>query len=368
MKSSNALRKKYSHSDIVTQEEPRGRAWPTVVDLFSGCGTVTAGLKKRHFKIVAAVDNDPIACRTYRTNHPTTFLIEENIRNVDPQIIRNKALHNKPLDVLVVCAPCQPFSNQNRIKGGDSRENLILESVRFAETLQPKLIIFENVPGLAGEKFRSILSELIAKLARLGYICGEPTRINAADYGVPQRRSRCILLATYGKVPPELPSPITPQGRRRTVAEALQGLLRLHSGQADSNDPLHFARNHNTVALKRLVHIPKNGGSRFSLPPHLELKCHKGKKGYPDVYGRMKWEDVAPTLTTGCTDITRGRFAHPEDDRAITLREAARLQTFPDKYTFFGNKSEIATQIGNAVPLRLIEELTPTLRMALRKI
>lgn len=342
------------------------RTWPTVVDLFSGCGTVTAGLKKRRFRVVAAVDIDRVACQTYRRNHKSTYLFQEDIRKIDPATIREKALGPRPLDMLVVCAPCQPFSNQNRYKNeGDSRKELILESVRFAKALQPRLIMFENVPGLAGKSFSGILEKLVAGLSALGYVCGSPTKINAADYGIPQRRHRCILLATRGQEPPTLPPATTPQGSRFTVAEALKGLRQLATGQADKSDLLHFSRNHNAIALQRLAHIPKNGGSRFSLPPHLELDCHKGKKGYPDVYGRMRWADVAPTLTTGCTDVTRGRFAHPEEDRAITLREAARLQTFPDQYAFSGNASEIATQIGNAVPMKLIETIAPVIRKAL---
>lgn len=340
--------------------------WPTVVDLFSGCGTVTAGLKKRHFRVVAAVDIDPVACQTYRRNHKTTYLIQEDIRNVDPETIRRKALGPLPLDMLVVCAPCQPFSNQNRYKNsGDSRKELILESVRFVKALRPRLIMFENVPGLAGESFAGILVKLVARLSALGYVCGKPTKINAADYGVPQRRHRCILFATCGQEPPKLPAATTPQGSRSTVAEALKGLRQLATGQADESDSLHFSRNHNAIALQRLAHIPKNGGSRLSLPPHLVLDCHKGQKGYPDVYGRMRWTDIAPTLTTGCTDVTRGRFAHPEEDRAITLREAARLQTFPDHYSFAGNAGEIATQIGNAVPMKMIEIIAPVIRRAL---
>jgi len=279
---------------------------------------------------------------------------------VDPNDILREALDNKQLDVLIVCAPCQPFSSQNRFKGEDSRENLILESVRFVRILKPKIILYENVPGLAGQKFRPVLAELVFELESLGYTC-----INAADFNVPQRRHRCLFLASFGKGTPALPPPVTPIDKRHTVAEALQGLVSLQSGQADDDDPLHFARNHNPIALERLRHIPKNGGGRLSLPLHLELDCHKDKKGYPDVYGRMKWEDVAPTLTTGCTDITRGRFAHPEDDRAITLREAARLQTFPDNYKFDGNSSQIATQIGNAVPMKLVEALAPALRRVL---
>jgi DNA (cytosine-5)-methyltransferase 1 len=342
------------------------RTWPTVVDLFSGCGTVTTGLKKRQFRVVAAVDIDPVACQTYRQNHKSTYLIQEDIRNIDPEMIREKALGSCLLDMLVVCAPCQPFSSQNRYKkDGDSRKELILESVRFAQALQPRLIMFENVPGLVGKSFSGVLQQLVARLSALGYVCGRPTKINAADYGVPQRRHRCILLAARGQEPPKLPAATTPKGSRLTVAEALKGLSQLSTGQADESDSLHFSRNHNLIALQRLAHIPKNGGSRFSLPPHLELDCHKGKKGYPDVYGRMRWSDVAPTLTTGCTDVTRGRFAHPEEDRAITLREAARLQTFPDHYSFAGNASQIATQIGNAVPMKLIETIAPVIRKAL---
>jgi DNA (cytosine-5)-methyltransferase 1 len=353
-------------SDSKTRNNVYRRKWPTVVDLYSGCGTVTAGLKKRHFRIAAAVDNDPVACRTYRMNHPSTLLIEEDIRRVNPNNILREALDNNELDVLIVCAPCQPFSNQNRYKGEDNRERLILESVRFARILKPKIILYENVPGLAGERFRSTLTDLVSDLERLGYTCSKPTRINAADFNVPQRRRRCILLASHGIEPPVLPAPITPADKRYTVTEALQGLVSLQSSQVDDNDSLHFARKHNPIALERLSHIPKNGGNRFSLPPHLELNCHKDNKGYPDVYGRMKWEDVAPTLTTGCTDITRGRFAHPEDDRAITLREAARLQTFPDNYKFDGNPTQIATQIGNAVPMNLVEALASALRCALK--
>ena len=341
------------------------RTWPTVVDLFSGCGTVTAGLKKCHFKVVAAVDVDPVACSTYRLNHPSVALIQDDIRNVDPESIRVKLLGHRPLDMMVVCAPCQPFSNQNRYKNGDdSRRNLILESVRFAAVLRPRLIMFENVPGLVGKGFSSIIEKLNARLSALGYFCGKPTRINAADYAVPQRRNRCILLATRGQTPPALPPPTTPEDSRHTVADALKGLRRLDAGQADPCDRLHFARHHNPIALERLSSIPKNGGSRFSLPSRLVLDCHKGQRGYPDVYGRMSWDDIAPTLTTGCTDVTRGRFAHPEDDRAITLREAARLQTFPDTYLFSGNRGEIAAQIGNAVPMRLIETIAPAIRKA----
>lgn len=343
------------------------RKWPTAVDLFSGCGSVTAALKRKHFKVVAAVDIDPVSCATYRKNHPSTRLIEGDIRKLDPRNLFPLFGDDESLDLLVVCAPCQPFSNQNRNKReNDERKELILESVRFADVLQPEVIMFENVPGLVGNRFKGILDRLKKDLATIGYNTGPPSRINAADYYVPQRRARCLLFAAKGKNPPTAPPPVTPSGCRVTVSDAFKGLQSLQAGDKDIQDTLHFARNHSTIALKRLEYIPKNGGSRFSLPPDLELECHKGKNSYPDVYGRMRWEDVAPTLTTGCTDITKGRFAHPEDDRAITLREAARLQTFPDSYKFVGNSGQIAAQIGNAVPMKLVEALAPVIRTALK--
>ncbi|MGH9874811.1 MAG: DNA cytosine methyltransferase [Pyrinomonadaceae bacterium] len=340
----------------------RQKKWPTVVDLFSGCGAVTEALKRRHFRVVAAIDSDPIACRTYRTNHPRVRLYEKDLRRVSPSEIRVELLRNRNLDLLVVCAPCQPFSSQGRKDVEDARVRLILSTIRFASVLMPKLILFENVPGLATPRFVSILDELRHRLSKLHYRIGDPQMVDAADYGVPQRRERCILIARRMGEPPRLLKPTTPPGNRKSVRCTIEDLPRLGSGEKSADDPLHFSRRHHEITLRRLSHIPKDGGSRFSLPKKLVLKCHENHSGHPDVYGRMSWDDVAPTLTTGCTDLTRGRFAHPTDDRAITLREAARLQTFGDNYRFEGNFSEIATQIGNAVPVRLIEEIAPVLR------
>jgi len=340
--------------------------WLTAVDLYSGSGAVTEALKRRHFKVVAAVDNDPVACATYRKNHPRTRMIQADIRKVDPREIRRHDLNGRNLDLLVVCAPCQPFSSQNRKRKRDKRSQLVLEAARFARVLKPKVIFFENVPGLAAHS--QILSALRRKLGQ-HYVLGDPARIDAADFGVPQRRVRCIMIAKRGGRPEALPKQTTPKENHVTVAAAIRHLKKLRSGQADPNDDLHVAREHHPITLRRLAAIPKNGGSRSSLPKGLRLACHeeteKGK--FPDVYGRMSWEKVAPTLTTGCTDVTRGRFCHPRDDRAITLREAALLQSFPSDYTFAGNSSEIQTQIGNAVPVKMIEALAPALRAAMRR-
>lgn len=155
-----------------------------------------------------------------------------------------------------------------------------------------------------------------------------------------------------------------PEKKKSTVFDAIGGLRPLRSGESDPDDPLHKARRHKQIVLDRLKHIPANGGSRNALPFQLRLACHirADDNSYPDVYGRMRWDNVAPTLTTGCTDVTKGRFAHPEQDRAITLREAALLQGFPVDYQFAGNSGAISTQIGNAVPLGLVEGLAPLMR------
>jgi DNA (cytosine-5)-methyltransferase 1 len=294
-------------------------------------------------------------------------MIEREIQNVDPREIRRKVLAGRDIDLLVVCAPCQPFSSQNQKRGADGRARLILQAGRFAKHLRPKIIFFENVPGLASNK--ALLKELKRELGK-DYVLGTPQRIDAADYGVPQRRVRCIMIATRGCNPPPAPPPMTPEQSRVTVRDAIGHLPRLRSGEADPHDPLHVARKHQPIALRRLAAIPKDGGSRSSLPPELILDCHTGVGSgkFSDVYGRMGWKSVAPTLTTGCTDLTRGRFAHPDDDRAITAREAALLQTFPPDYEFTGSIEDIQTQIGNAVPMRLVEALVPMFRQTLSEL
>lgn len=306
-----------------------------------------------------------LACKTYRTNHRKVNLYESDIRTVDPLEILHNDLRGQALDLLVVCAPCQPFSSQNRLKrDDDDRYDLILQTPRFAKVLRPKTIFFENVPGLGVHT--EILKKLRRGLNKLGYRLSQPMTVDAADYGVPQRRVRCILIATLRSPPPTtLPKPLTPEGKRKTVRDTIYHLPSLKSGEKDPSDFLHQASNHQAIALERLKHIPKDGGSRSALPEHLVLRCHRNHNGHSDVYGRMKWDDVAPTLTTGCNDVSRGRFAHPEADRAITPREAALLQSFPRNYKFEGTKTQIIVQIGNAVPVRLMGAFIPTIKEAI---
>ncbi|MBJ3783651.1 DNA cytosine methyltransferase [Devosia sediminis] len=340
---------------------------PTAVDIFCGSGGVTQGLRSARWRVLAACDNDPVATATYRANHPRTKLVDGDIR-LDDTIDRiASAVRGRAVDLLVICAPCQPFSSQNRHRGDDEREQLIVRALAVAERLKPAMVFFENVPGLATPTYASIVAQVRTKLDELGYVVSDPLLRDAADFGVPQRRRRCIMLAARTRDAVDTFVSLDMTMPRKTVFRAIADLERLESGQASAEDALHRARTHQSIAVERLRHIPADGGSRSSLPAHLELRCHVGKpRSFSDVYGRMAWQDVAPTLTTGCTDITRGRFAHPEQHRAITLREAARLQSFPNDYEFRGNDSDIARQIGNAVPPEMIKAFVPAFRAALK--
>ena len=344
-----------------------GKPWPTAVDLFSGAGSATAALKASHFRVLAAVDNDSAACATYRLNHPSVRVFEQDIRQLDPYQMLHECLLEAGLDLMVICAPCQPFSSQNRHRLGDPRSDLLVDAGRFVAALRPKVLFIENVPGLATARYGSLL-DAFREACGSDYYFSEPRCIDAADYAVPQRRVRWVLMASRGPQLPMLPSALTPAGRRRTVRDAIGDLAKLAASECDPTDPLHAARRHKPIALDRLRAIPKDGGSRSSLPKSLVLRCHNQPNSYPDVYGRMAWDAVAPTLTTGCTDVTRGRFAHPDQDRAITPREAALIQTFPRRYSFVGGSSVVAKQIGNALPFALMHAFAPALRTAIQAV
>ncbi len=340
---------------------------PTAVDVFCGSGGVTEGLRLDGWKVLAACDIDAAVATTYRANHPRTKLVNGEIQ--DEATIEDLAakVACRHVDMVVVCAPCQPFSSQNRVRGEDKRKDLIVRALAVVERLQPTTVFFENVPGLASTAYRPILDALRARLFELGYALSQPMVRDAADFGVPQRRRRFIMFAARSIAAVDAFVSKDARAQRRSVRDAIGDLPSLRSGEADANDVLHRARDHQPIAIARLQNIPTDGGSRSSLPPHLELNCHIGRRtSFSDVYGRMAWSGPAPTLTTGCTDITRGRYAHPSQDRAITLREAARLQSFPDGYKFIGNAAQIAAQIGNAVPPAMIQALSPAFRAALK--
>ena len=327
----------------------------SAIDLFCGSGAVTLGLRRAGFHVVGAVDIDATACATYRDNHPGIKLVEDDIRAVDPTIFLS--LLPDGLDLLAVCAPCQPFSRRNRDRStSDARREFVLAALPFIDVLRPAVVFFENVPELGRH---SVFACLARRLEALSYHAGSPREIDAANMGVAQHRQRFVLIATRKAVNPTVLQSF-PQPDRATVAQAFWGLPDPSPpGTKEPDDPLHVAKSHSALTIERLRHIPADGGSRDSLPERLRLHCHRGLKPnqFPDTYGRLCWDRPAPTLTTGCNDLTKGRYAHPVEDRAITLREAARLQSFPDEYRFRGTVKEIAAQIGNAVPPKMAEEI-----------
>lgn len=241
--------------------------------------------------------------------------------------------------------PCQGFSSVRTLNGTreivDERNDLIFEFLRLVRGLKPKAIMLENVPGLGEDQRIQVFAR---SLRGMGYSV-EFRVLNVADFGVPQRRARFVLLAGQN-------GPIDfaiPNKRHVTVREAIGHM----PVSGNSGDPVHDLPEKRTEKIREMISlIPKDGGSRTDLPDRLKLDCHKRCNGFKDVYGRMKWDDVAPTLTTGCFNPSKGRFLHPEADRAITIREAALLQTFPKTYRFPARlgKVTLATQIGNAIP------------------
>lgn len=323
---------------------------PIAVDLFCGCGGTTVGLKKAGFKVVAAVEINPLAADSYQLNHRGVFLWRKDIRLITgSEVLQKIKIQRGDLDLLAGCPPCQGFSTMRTLNGfksiQDDRNDLIFDFLRFVEELQPKAIMLENVPGLATD---NRLKEFRRALSNLKY--ESDYRIaDAADYGVPQRRKRFILLAgRFGKINF---APIFE--KKRSVRWAIGGLQK----PEESVDCLHNYVERRSERVRDLIaKVPKNGGSRLDLPPEYQLDCHKKCDGFKDVYGRMNWDEVAPTITGGCINPSKGRFIHPEENRAITLREAALLQAFPPGYhlSLEQGRSNAAIMIGNALPPEFI--------------
>lgn len=339
----------------------------TAIDLFSGCGGSALGFKNAGFNITAAVDNDKASAKTYKRNNPKTNFFEENIKNLKGNVILGKTgLKKGKCTVILACPPCQGFSSARRIsQRNDPRNHLIFEFVRLTEETLPEFIAMENVPGLSKGEGICLFSEAYDRLNKLGYEMPVKGVFDASDYGVPQRRKRLILLGTRLKglkinhLIPEFGQDNQP--KKKTVRESIGNFKIIKAGESDPDDYLHRSRNVFELNLKRLKATPKNGGSWKDWPEELKLECMKRWSGHTDVYGRMRWDEPAPTLTGGCTSLSKGRFGHPEQNRAISLREAARLQSFPDNYLFEGNFGEISDQIGNSVPPLLAEKIGKTI-------
>jgi DNA (cytosine-5)-methyltransferase 1 len=330
------------------------------LELFCGVGGMTVGLKSAGFEMLGAVDNNPLAMAGYRANHPEVAIWTEDITKLDPLVIAAElSLRPGDLDLLAGCPPCQGFSAVRTRRRGtsvpDERNRLVSYFGKWAQALRPRALMMENVPGLADDVR---LRRLVRVLERLGYIVTCGVR-DAVDHGVPQRRARLVLLALL-----DSEVPFAPAGtERKTVRDTIAHL----PPPGESRDPLHnHGERRSEKVRKRIAAIPPEGSLRLMGEEH-QLDCHLRTNGFYDIYGRMAWDEPAPTITGGCINPSRGRFLHPEQNRAITLREAAALQSFPEGYVIplDHGKYRAADLIGNALPPRFVQDHAEQLARAL---
>jgi DNA (cytosine-5)-methyltransferase 1 len=324
----------------------------SAVDLFCGVGGLTHGLALGGINVRAGLDVDP-ACRfAYEANNDSTF-IEADVKDVTGADL-SEYFEPGTYTLLAGCAPCQPFSTYARSGRSQKAQKdwrLVSEFGRLVTEMQPDLVTMENVTQLADHQvFESFLDSL------KGYKC-EFSFVECSEIGVPQSRKRLVLIASKLGA-----QDLTMKDVRRetsTVRETIYSLPKLRAGEAHLSDPLHMSSRLSNLNLAR-IKASTPGGTWRDWPEELRAACHKRSTGatYPSVYGRMSWDDLSPTITTQCFGYGNGRFGHPEQDRAISLREAAMLQTFPPTYQFQHPEEQVrfATMgrlIGNAVPVKL---------------
>ena len=321
----------------------------TALDLFSGCGGLSQGLEDAGFKVLACCEIRSEARETYALNHPGTILIDD-ICKADPWALRKQlGLRRGQLDLLAGCPPCQGFSSirtHNGAIANDPRNELIFQVERFVDAFKPRCVLIENVPRLLTDQrladFKQHLTE------DFGYQF-EDGVLDAKDFNVPQRRKRMILIGSRMKQ--KLPKLPEKSKKRLTVADAIRNIVIPKGPEGDSARRLATLRQHFSPVVQERIKAVK--ANRTELPDNLVLECHKRcPKGFRDVYGRMSWDDVSPTITRGCNNPSKGRFIHPSEDRALNMLEALILQGFPLTYKFPSRLGigKIASMIGEAFP------------------
>lgn len=330
-----------------------------VFDFFCGCGGASCGFRDAGMDIVLGLDSDVASQRTFQKNFASARFELTDIRTVPTRRIRALVETQRPNPVLFCgCAPCQPFTKQNTVRPARNRDDRVPLLSHFAKMVaacKPDIVFVENVPGIQKLSRRTQpFGGFLQSLESAGYhVAYEP--VSLMKYGVPQGRCRLILLASrHGPI--ELPAktngPGTDHRQYETVRNWIEDLPPLSAGEAHATIPNHRSAALSVRNLRRIRATPEGGGHR-DWPRSLRLQCHSDTSGYTDVYGRMSWDRPASGLTTRCISYSNGRFGHPVQDRAISVREAACLQTFPRDFCFEGNLTSMARQIGNAVPVRL---------------
>lgn len=327
-----------------------------VVDLFCGIGGLTHGLQLEGFNVVAGIDNDVTCKFGYEANNNARF-VANDIANVSASEIA-QMFGDADVKVLVGCAPCQPYSGLNRRGPTEEKMTPLKKFGEYVTELKPDIVSMENVRGLAKENKYPVFKDFLRTLEENGYQY-EYVIVDTSDYGIPQKRHRLVLLASR-LGPISLIAP-THKNKKVTVRDRISDLPPVEDGEVNFADPLHRAVKMNDINKKRIKATPPDGGDASSWDRSLLPACYlkeSGRSYMHTVYGRMRWDEPAPTMTTNCTGFGNGRFGHPEQHRAITLREAARIQTFPDTYKFTESSEKVPTThiakfIGNAVPVDL---------------
>lgn len=333
------------------------------IDLFCGAGGGSLGLRDAGLDVIGGVDLNEEACQTYEENlnHSTFQADMSEIKFED--ILDEFNASEEDIDMLMGCPPCQNFSNLRDTKPWDSDEDKDLLLKAFIQQIKeasPKLVIFENVKGILNTDGGIYMDKLVKSMDKMDY--GFKWKlVDATKYGVPQNRERVIGFGVKGWEDEDIHFPKARNNKdRKTVRDAISNLPKLEAGESSDSIPNHKARSHQQKTIERFQYISEDGGSRKEMPKRLWLECHKNldeNGGAESVYSRMWWDKPAPTMTTKCTSPSSGRFIHPSQNRGITVREAARIQTFPDDFVFPDETRHASRLVGNAVPPKLIEEI-----------
>ena len=327
------------------------------IDCYCGAGGLTRGLREAGIAVVKGIDNDATSRDTYEKNNPGAAFMEADMRKVTPEQVMQGIQRDGKRLLLAGCAPCQPFSRQNAM-GTDrhKRRSLISHFGMLVSRIKPEFVLIENVPGFRDES-NSYHKDFTEMLKTLEYSFDEGV-LNAVDYGIPQSRRRYVMLASKNgtiRLPKKTHGPTL--RRYRTVKDTISRLPELAAGEISTRIKNHTSSRLHPINLERIKRIQHDGDGREKFPHSLTLSCHVGHSGHTDVYGRMAWDKPAPTMTCRCTSLSNGRFGHPEQNRALSVREAALLQTFPRKYVFYATHTHNTRHVGNAVPVRFAKKL-----------
>ena len=329
------------------------------VESFAGPGGLSLGLERAGFELMFAFDSNPKAVETHNRNLGGKCIVAD-VRDLDVNdILKRIGMKKGELTLFAGGPPCQGFSKQKRgAHLGDERNDLVFEFIRLVKGLNPRFFLFENVAIFGQKRGEAYVGRIKSELA--DYVL-YPNFYNSADYGLAQTRKRFIIVGRRNDQTVDFHIPKPTVSKWKTIRDVISDLPEPPEDYSDHPDfPNHQRARVTKINIERFSHVPPGGGWR-DIPDKLKLECHRNANtnagGWPDVYGRLDWAGQAPTITGGFDSFTRGRYGHPDQNRPLTPREAARLQGFPDSFIFYGTRADIRSQIGNAVPPALAEAI-----------